>query len=334
MSIVGHLRHRYERAPGTLRGMLLIGISALGFSIMHVMIRLLTGNLHPFEVAFFRNLFGVMALLPILARRGLGVLRTERLPLHAVRSVLGLASMLFFFSALQRTGLPKVTAMSFTAPLFATAGAVLFLGERIHARRLAALLAGFAGTVIVMRPGTGVDAGVMMVLVSSALWAVALLTIKALSHTESSFQVTFYTGLFMAPLSFVPAAMVWSWPSAREYAWLAAMGTVGTISQLIMTQAFREADATAVLPIDFTRLLWASLLGMLVFGESPELATLLGGTLIFVSTTYIALREARLARAAADRAGRVDVVAHQRPHEAGEEAPPGASSRNARGVGS
>ena len=111
MSMVDRLRHHYHRAPGTLRGMLLIGVSAFGFSIMHVMIRLLTGNLHPFEVAFFRNLFGVLALSPILARRGIAVLRTERLPLHAVRSILGLASMLFFFSALQRTGLPKVTAM-------------------------------------------------------------------------------------------------------------------------------------------------------------------------------------------------------------------------------
>jgi len=302
MSIFRRLRHLYERAPGTVRGMFLIGVSALGFSIMHVMIRLLTSELHPFEVAFFRNLFGVMSLLPILARLGTKVLRTERLPLHALRSILGLVSMLFFFTALQKTGLPKVTAMSFTAPLFATAGAVLFLRERIHARRIIALLVGFAGTVVVMRPETGVDAGVVMVLISSALWAVALLTIKALSHTESSFQVTFYTGLFMAPLSFIPAAFVWTWPTPREYLWLAAMGMVGTISQLIMTQAFREADATAVLPVDFTRLLWASLFGWLVFNESPELATLIGGTLIFVSTTYITFREARLARAGARRA--------------------------------
>jgi drug/metabolite transporter (DMT)-like permease len=299
MSSFGRLRQLYERAPGILRGMLLIGISAFGFSTMHVMIRLLTasGTLHPFEVAFFRNAFGVIALLPILVRRGPAVLRTGRLPLHALRSVLGLASMLLFFTALQRTALPKVTAMSFTAPLFATAGAVLFLRERIHARRMAALLIGFAGTLVVMRPESGIDAGVVMVLASSALWAVALLTIKALSHTESSFAVTLYTGMFMAPLSFVPAAFVWSWPTPREYAWLALMGTVGTISQLIMTQAFREADATAVLPVDFTRLLWASLFGMLVFGERPEVATLVGGTLIFVSTTYITIRETRLARA-------------------------------------
>jgi drug/metabolite transporter (DMT)-like permease len=316
--------------------MLLIGLSAFGFSIMHVMIRLLTGNLHPFEVAFFRNLFGVMALLPILARRGLAVLKTERLPLHALRSILGLASMLFFFTALHRTGLPKVTAMSFTAPLFATAGAVLFLRERIHARRMAALLIGFAGTLIVMRPESGVDAGVIMVLASSALWAVALLTIKALSHTESSFQVTFYTGMFMAPLSFIPAAFVWSWPTTREYVWLALMGTVGTISQLIMTQAFREADATAVLPVDFTRLLWASLFGMLVFHETPELATLLGGTLIFVSTTYITLREARLARAAVERAARdAGSPSAERAEERAEEAVQSeASSRSARSVGS
>jgi drug/metabolite transporter (DMT)-like permease len=199
---------------------------------------------------------------------------------------------------------------------------------------MAALAIGFAGTLIVMRPESGVDAGVVMVLASSALWAVALLTIKALSHTESSFQVTFYTGLFMAPLSFVPAAFVWSWPTAREYAWLAAMGAVGTISQLIMTQAFREADATAVLPVDFTRLLWASLFGILVFHENPELATLLGGTLIFVSTTYITFREARLARterAARDAAMPSEEPSHERAVEALQSE---ASSRSARSVGS
>jgi drug/metabolite transporter (DMT)-like permease len=277
--------------------MLLIAVSAFGFSVMHVLIRILSTDLHPFEVAFFRNLFGVMALLPILARSGIGVMRTGRLPLHALRSILGLASMLLFFSALSMTGLPKVTAMSFTAPLFATFGAVLVLRERIHARRMVALLIGFAGTLVVMRPETGIDAGVLMVLGSSALWAVALLTIKALSHTESSFAVTLYTGLFMAPLSLVPAAFVWTWPTPREYVGLAVMGTIGTISQLFMTHAFKEADATAVLPIDFTRLLWASVFGLLVFDEVPELATLAGGTLIFVSTTYITFREAQVARA-------------------------------------
>ena len=295
MSIIRRLRHSYDRATGTLRGMLLIAVSAFGFSMMHVLIRILSSDLHPFEVAFFRNLFGVVALLPILARSGLGVMRTGRLPLHALRSVLGLASMLLFFSALSRTGLPKVTAMSFTAPLFATFGAVVVLRERIHARRMVALVIGFLGTLVVMRPDGGIDQGVVMVLGSSALWAIALLTIKALSHTESSFVVTLYTGLFMAPLSLVPASLVWTWPTGREYLWLAVMGTIGTISQLIMTQAFREADATAVLPVDFTRLVWASVFGMLVFGESPELATLVGGTLIFGSTTYITYREARIA---------------------------------------
>ena len=114
----------------------------------------------------------------------------------------------------------------------------------------------------------------------------------------------------MAPLSLVPAWLVWTWPTPREYAWLAVMGIIGTLSQLVMTQAFREADATAVLPVDFTRLLWASAFGMLVFGERPELATLAGGTLIFVSTTYITLREAQVARAErrADAVRRVDAV--------------------------
>jgi drug/metabolite transporter (DMT)-like permease len=159
-----------------------------------------------------------------------------------------------------------------------------------------ALLLGFLGTLIVMRPDAGIDRGVLMVLASSALWAIALLTIKALSHTESSFAVTLYTGIFMAPLSLIPAWLVWTPPTGRELAGLALMGTVGTLSQLLMTQAFHEADASAVLPVDFTRLLWASVFGILIFNETPEMATLAGGTLIFVSTTYITYREAMLAR--------------------------------------
>ena len=276
MSIVRRLRHSYERAPGTLRGMLLIGISAFGFSLMHVMIRLLTGNLHPFEVAFFRNLFGFMALLPILARRGPAVLRTERLPLHALRSVLGLVSMLLFFTALQRTGLPKVTAMSFTAPLFATAGAVLFLRERIHARRMAALLIGFAGTVVVMRPDERRrrrrrhGAGLV-----GAVGGGAPHHQGAVAHRVELPGDVLHRHVHGAALVRSGRVRV-ELADGREYLWLALMGTVGTISQLIMTQAFREADATAVLPVDFTRLLWASLFGMLVFHESPELATLLG----------------------------------------------------------
>jgi len=283
-----------------LRGMLLVALAAFGFSSMHAMIRLLSASLHPFEVAFFRNFFGLLILTPVLLRRGLAPLRTKRLPLHALRSVLQMGSMLLFFTALSLTPIARISAMSFTAPLFATVGAVLFLREAIHARRVAALLVGFAGAMIVMRPGAEMDTGLVLVLLSSAGWAVALLVIKSLSSSDSSLTLALWMGLFMAPLSLFPAALVWTWPDAGDYLLLVVMGATGTASHLCMAEAFRKADASAVLPVDFTRLVWASLLGLVIFGEVPELPTLIGGTVIFTSTAYIAYREARIsARASA-----------------------------------
>ena len=280
-------------APAQLRGVLLVAVASLGFSSMHAVIRFLAADLHPFEIAFFRNLFGLVVLLPVLIRRGGAPLRTNRLGLHLFRSCLQIVSMLLFFYALSRTPLARVSAMSFTAPLFATIGAVLVLGEKIHARRVVALIVGFSGAMIVMRPSLDMDPGMLMVLGSSFGWSIALLAIKVLSRDDSSMTLAMWMGIFMAPLSFIPALLVWQWPAPGDYLWLALMGTVGVTSHLAMAQAFKEADATAVLPVDFTRLIWASILGFVVFGERPELATWIGGATIFASSTYIAVREAR-----------------------------------------
>ncbi len=275
--------------------MLLILLATFGFSGMHVIARQLQGELHAFEVAFFRNLFGLLALTPFFLRHGLGVFRTNKLSLHATRAAIQIAGMLMFFTALGITPLAKVSAMSFTAPLFATLGAVLFLGERIRGRRITALVAGFVGAMIILRPGVeALDLGAILVLVSSGSWAVALLIIKHLSKTESSLTLTAYMGLFLTPISLLAAVFYWEWPQPVDYLWFALMGICGTLGHLGMAQAFHEADASAVLPLDFTRLLWASLLGYFIFAEIPSLWTWVGGAMIFGSATYIAFREARL----------------------------------------
>ncbi len=275
--------------------MLLVLLSTFCFSGMHVIGRQLQDDLYAFEVAFFRNLFGLLALAPFFIRHGFGMLRTSKLPLHALRAAIQVAGMLMFFTALAITPLAKISAMSFTAPLFATVGAVLFLGERIRGRRITALAAGFIGAMIILRPGVeALDLGAILVLVSSASWAVALLIIKHLSRTESSLTLTAYMGLFLTPISLLAAIFHWEWPQPVDYLWFALLGTFGTPGHLGMAQAFHEADATAVLPLDFTRLLWASLLGYFIFAEIPSIYTWVGGSVIFGSATYIAFREARL----------------------------------------
>lgn len=298
MSDVKHAGGRWAGLAPQLRGVLLVALGALSVSVMHATIRRLSGDLHPFEIAFFRNLLGLLFLVPLLARRR-AHLRTRQLGRHLARALLQLVSMLAFFTALSLAPLARVSAMSFTAPLFATIGAVVFLRERIHIRRVLALVVGFAGAMVVMRPTLHVELGLLLVLFSSLIWSIALLVIKTLSRDDSSLTIALYMGLFLAPLSAVPAAFVWTWPAPGDYLWLALIGSAGTLYHLLTAQAFREADASMVLPADFTRLVWASLLGLFFFGEAPELTTWIGGALIFGSTTYIALREARLARAAA-----------------------------------
>lgn len=278
--------------------MLLLLGATIGFASMHAVIRIASSEQHPFEIAFFRNLFGLVVLSPFLLRHGFGALRTRRLPLHAARGAVHVSAMLMFFMAVPITPLGTVAALSFTAPLFVTVGAVLVLGEVVRIRRIAALAAGFAGALVIIRPGVAaLDPGSLLVLGSSAVWAGAMILIKLLSRTESSLTMTAYMAVFLTPLSSIAAAFVWRWPSPEELGWFALMGSLGTVAHLCLAQAFREADAAAVLPVDFLRLIWASVFGYLLFGEVPVLFVWIGGTIIFASTLYLAYREARVARA-------------------------------------
>lgn len=284
----------YANAPPAARGVALMMVTTLVFTGMQVTVRHVAQDLHPFEVAFLRNLFGLAVLTPLFLRTGFSVLRTTKLKLHAARSILQTGGMLFFFTALTLAPLSEVVALSFTSPLFATVLAILILREKAGVRRWAALLAGFAGALIILRPGIGVvGVGPLFVVCSSLVWGGAMTFIKVLGRTDSSLTITAYMGLFMVPLSFFPALFVWEWPTLDMLPFLVLIGALGAAGHLALAQAFKEADTTAVMPFDFMRLIWASLLGFIIFAEVPDIWTWLGGSVIFGSATYIAFREAR-----------------------------------------
>jgi len=286
-------------AGGVLRGALLMLASTLFFALMHVAIRHLSSDLHPFEVAFFRNLFGGFVVLPWLIRYGLAPLRTQRIGLHALRVVFNLAAMLAFFYALTIAPLAQVTALNFTAPLFAALLAVPFLGETMRLRRWTAIAVGFVGTLIILRPGLAeVGLGPLLTLFASLAWAFALIVIKIIGRTESSVTIIAYMVILMTPASLVPALFVWEWPSGMAWVWLLGIGVLGTLAQLLMTEALRLADTAVIMPIDFFKLVWVAAIAFVAFGEVPDLFTWIGGFVIFASTVYITLRERRLGRAA------------------------------------
>ena len=286
-----------SRFSANLRGMAMMAASTVCFAAMHAAVRHLSETLHPFEVTFFRNLFGIFVVIPLLMRGGLGILRTTQWGLHWARAILQLASMFAFFYALSITPLADAAALGFTAPICVTLLGMAFLGERVGIRRWSAIVVGFLGTFLILRPGFAeVGLGQALVLASSLLWGWCLLVIKILGRTESSATITAYMVILMAPLSLGPALFVWQWPSGEQLAWAIFIGSIGTLGQFLMIYSVKVAETSVVMPLDFLKLIWAALLGYFFFAQVPDLWTWLGGTVIFGSAAYIAWREHVLRR--------------------------------------
>jgi len=263
-------------------------------SVMLGLIRFVSFELHPFEVVFFRNLFGLGIFLPVLLKAGLEPLRTKQIGLHSIRGLLQSASMCLFFYGLSLTTLAKVAALNFTAPLFASVAAVLLLREPLGFNRASALVVGFLGALVILRPGLAVfNVGVGMILTSAMIWGVVLIIIKRLAVTESSLTITLYMMLYLTPLTLIAAIFVWEWPTLVQLGWLVAVGSCGTAGHLCMAQALKDADTTAVMPFDFGRLIWAGLIGFLFFSEIPDVWTVVGAVVIFSAAMYLAVQESR-----------------------------------------
>lgn len=273
-------------------------VGTLVFAAMHTAIRHVTQNLSGIEVAFFRNLFGLVVITPLLMRHGPALFHTQKFSLHLLRAVINAISMVCFFVGLSMTPIARATALAFTAPLFTALFSALFLGEVFRWRRWTALFFGFFGALVILRPGLKeVDAGGLLVVFSSLLWAIAMIDIKVLGRTESSQTITAYVTVLLTPLTLVPALFVWQMPSPDMWVWLIFIGVIGTIGQIIITEAIKLADMTVLMPFDFLKLVWAAFLGMLFFAEVPDALTWLGAAIVFSSSFYIVWREAKVRKA-------------------------------------
>jgi drug/metabolite transporter (DMT)-like permease len=297
----------YQALHPAIRGCVLMMLGTFMFAGMHAAIRHATQHLPAVEVAFFRNLFGLFVVAPLLIRYGPGLFHTKRLDLHVLRAVLNVLSMLAFFVGLSMTPLARATAMSFTAPLFAALLSALLLGEVFRWRRWTAIFAGFCGALVILRPGLqAIDLGALLVLVSSLLWSMALVDIKVLGRTESTLTITAYVTVLLIPMTLVPAVLVWQMPPLDMWVWLIFIGVIGTLGQLVVTEAVKLADMTVLMPFDFLKLVWAALLGIIFFAEVPDFLTWVGAAIVFSSSFYIAWREAKLRKASAAEGSRVE----------------------------
>ena len=279
-----------------------MAVSTVFFGLMAVWIRLASKQLHPFEIAFFRNLFGLVFALPLLVKHGPSLLRTDKLRFYVLRCLIGICSMLAGFWAIVNLPLAQAVALSYATPLFVTIGAVLVLGEVVRARRWTAVLIGFIGVLVILRPGTDFNQGAWIALLSAALSGSVAISIKVLSRTEKPDAIVLFTTLIWVPMSLLPALFVWHAPQGIAWLWLALCGVLGTIGQLFWTRALKLGEVSALTPISFTQLPVVTLAGWLLFDETIDAMTLVGAAIILTATFYIAHREAVLARKAASQA--------------------------------
>ncbi len=271
--------------------------AAFCFSVMNYLVRIGAEEMEPVQVAFFRNLFALVFMLPWLARVGLSGLATRRLSTHVWRAVLGLMAMFCWFYAVTLLPLAEAVSLNFTVPLFATAGAAVFLGEIVRARRWSATAAGFLGVLVILRPGWGEMTAVMALPILAAVFmAASTLVVKSLSDTESPGAIVFYMNLFLTPLSLVTALFAWRWPSWEVLGLMAVLGMLAALAHIALTRAYTKADASAVMPFDYSRLPFVAAIGFFAFGEVPDHWTWIGAAIIAGSAIYIAQREARIAR--------------------------------------
>lgn len=282
----------WKNQTPVMRGIVLMCLSTIAFSIMHGLVRFVSEVLPPFQIAFFRNIFGLAFLLPLLMRSRFAILRTKQIGLHALRGVINMAAMLMFFTALAISPIAKVTALGFTAPIFMAILAVLVLGERLRIYRWSAIFLGFVGMLIILRPGlVAIDTGALLVIGSAALWAIAMIIIKIQSRTESSLTIVAYMGIFLGVFSIGPAVWVWQPFGLQTLGFMVLIGLFGSIAQMAISESLKETDSTALMPFDFLKLIWTAIIGVWFFAEVPDIYTWVGATVIFLSGLFIAFRE-------------------------------------------
>lgn len=289
---------RWDRLPGNLRGGVWMLMGALQMSAAMAIAKGLTSEIHAFELNFFRCLFGLIAMVPLLARGGFTVMQTRCLGLHVARGVLGGIGQVCVFYALTYLSLAVVIAITFTRPLFLVLLAVLFLGEAVRWRRWTAILAGFAGVLIVARPVVDdVTLPLFVLVFSTACHASAHVFLKKATGIDSPATVVFYYLVISSVVGAIPMAMVWVTPTPEQFLWLALTGILYLGGQGMIALAFRAGEATAIMPFDYARLLYGIAFDIVLFAVFPDAWTVAGSCVIIGATLYVARRQARMGRA-------------------------------------
>lgn len=288
------LIERWHGLTPNLRGILWVAISGLLFAVLNVFTLIPAQHLNSYTMAFCRYAFGAMFLLPLVFRYGINrSFHTQRAGLHIFRGAIHTAGMMLWFVGLPLITLAELTALGFTGPIFVTIGAALFLGEDVRLRRWAAVLIGFGGAMIIIRPGFGeIGLGAICVLISTPIFAASNLISKALARTDSANTIVLWQNLVIVVCAAPFALYFWQTPEWSDILWFLAAGLAGTLGHICQQRGYQLADITLLQPIGFLSLIWNTLLGFFLFSQQPDIWTFVGAAVIFASATYISHREA------------------------------------------
>jgi drug/metabolite transporter (DMT)-like permease len=291
---VSRLVDRWLGLPANLRGILWVALSGVLFALLNVFTLIPSHHLNSFVMAFLRYFFGSLFLLPIVMRLGLyRSLHTRRLPLHLFRGALHTSGMMLWFVALPLTTLAEITALGFTGPIFVTIGAALFLGEDVRLRRWIAIIVGFIGAMIIIRPGfSSLHLGVLCILISTPIFSASNLISKALARTDSANTIVIWQNLVIVACAAPFAIWFWQTPGWVDVLWFMAAGLCGTLGHICQQRGYQLADITLLQPIGFLSLIYNTLLGYFLFFQQPDIWTFVGAAVIFGSAMYISHREA------------------------------------------
>ncbi|BAM90347.1 conserved membrane hypothetical protein [Bradyrhizobium oligotrophicum S58] len=268
-------------------------LSAAVLAVMFALIKKLGGEYPVGQIVFVRSFFALLPILWLVRRLGgYRLLRTERPGAHLRRSVAGLCSLFFSFTAVGMLPLATATALGYAAPLFITLFAIPLLGESIRLHRLVAVVFGFGGVLLMAHPdGRGLSSGVLFALAGAVATALALISIRKMRDTETSMAIVFYFSLSGTLVSAATLPFSAVWPSTTDLPILVAIGVLGGAAQILLTKAYHMAPASVVAPFEYATFVFAFLLGLIVWREMPVPIELAGIAVVIASNLFIAMYE-------------------------------------------
>jgi drug/metabolite transporter (DMT)-like permease len=295
---LGRIEAWWEVLPRASRGIALFSLGSLGLVCMSAIVKALGSRLPPFEMLFFRSFIGFLLVVWLFRADLMEPLRTKRPGAHFFRGFVGACGNACFFWTITHMLLADSQALQFSRPLWMVPLALFFLSETVGIQRIAVALIGFAGILLYVRPFTeGFDHNALVGAAGGFFAALVIVAIKNLQTTESTKVIMFYYAFWNALFSFLPAMFTWIMPTPFEFLMLIVIGIMGIAGQALMTQALSYGDATALAPLDYSRIVYAAIIGFIFFGEFPGLMSIAGIALIVCASMYLVISERKRAKA-------------------------------------